>query len=130
MGVVALVTMTPLLVLPLGLLDVERFPDAGMQEAMRGMDVFHDDVVGGFFIYDEWPDRLVYIDDRAELYGAEMFERYLRARDGEYEELFSQFGFSSALTREEWGLTERLDREGWVRVVERDSFVLFTQPSG
>ena len=49
-------------------LDPERFPI----EAARSLTadrVFHDDVTGGYMIYEQWPERLVYIDDRAELYG-------------------------------------------------------------
>jgi len=130
MVVLALVTLSPLIVRPLGLLDVERFPSVEIQDAMRGREVFHGDVVGGFLIYDEWPDRLVFIDDRAELYGEEFFSEFLRARDGQYEVLFSEFGFTSALTREEWGLTDRLDRDGWVRAVEANSMILFNRPQG
>ena len=130
MVVVAFVTLTPLIVQPLGVLDVERFPGTEIQEAMRGRDVFHDDVVGGFLIYDEWPDRLVFIDDRAELYGEEFFNQFLRVRDGQYEELFTEYGFTNALTRDDWGLTARLDADGWVRIIERDSMVLFGEPRG
>ncbi len=40
--------------------------------ARRGTRLFHDDVIGGYIIYAEWPGIDVLIDDRAELYGDEL----------------------------------------------------------
>ena len=129
-GVVGLVALMPLFARPLGTIDNERFPTETIQRAMVGRSVFHDDVVGGFLIYSEWPERYVFVDDRAELYGEEHFRAFTAARDGSYEGLFEEFGIDAALTRDEWGLTERLDTDGWVRVVEDGGLVLFYQPGG
>jgi len=128
MALIGLLALAPLAFRPLGVLDYERFPTQEIQAAMRGRSLFHDDVVGGFIIYDEWPDRLAFIDDRAELYGEEFFLQFTRTRDGQYEDLFAEFGFDAALTREEWGLTERLDIDGWVRIIEDNAMVLFYRP--
>jgi hypothetical protein len=128
LGMLALVTVMPLLVAPLGVLDDERFPSMEVQEAMIGLDVFHDDVVGGFLIYERWPERLVYIDDRAELYGAERFLEYIEAREGRYEEVFARYGFNAALSRRDWPLTDAMDEDGWNRVAEDQEFVLFVSP--
>jgi hypothetical protein len=72
---------------------------------------------------------LTYIDDRAELYGEDQFLEFTRARDGRYEQLFDEFGFDAALVKEEWGLTERLEDDGWVRIVDDGAMILFYPPA-
>jgi hypothetical protein len=128
MALIGLLVLTPMMFRPLGLLDTGRFPSLEIQSAMEGRDVFHDDVVGGFIIYDEWPDRLAFIDDRAELHGEDFFVQFTQARDGQYEDLFAVFGFDAALVHEGWGLTERLQADGWIAVVENESMILFYAP--
>jgi hypothetical protein len=129
MWIVGLLVLAPLLLKPLGVLDPERFPSSEIQSAMEGRSVFHDDVVGGFIIYDEWPQRLTYIDDRAELYGEEFFRQFGRVRDGQYEELFAEYGFDAALVKQGWGLQQRLEDDGWIEIAKTDSMVLFYQPA-
>lgn len=124
----ALVTVTPLALSPLGILDSERFPTIEIQEAIVGLHIFHDDAVGGFLIYKEWPDRLVYIDDRAELYGVERLLEYNGARQGRYKEVFARYGFDAALTRTDWPLTSILASDGWLTVVETEVFVVLVEP--
>ena len=128
MAVAALGVVAPLMFGQLGVLDTSRFPDADLQVEMRGRNVFYDDGVGGFMIYSDWPERLVAIDDRGELYGEEYFEQFTRARSGEYEELFSEFDFDAALTRSSWTLTDRLTRDGWEKRIERNGLILFIRP--
>ncbi len=127
-AMILLLTLSIWLVRPLGELDYEVFPSQEIQEAMQGRNVFHDDVSGGFLIYDEWPGRLVFIDDRAELYGEDRIREMLEIRSGLYEEAFAEFGFDAALTKEKWGLTRRLDADGWIRVVEDAQTILFYRP--
>jgi hypothetical protein len=127
-AVVGLLVLTPLMVRPLGVLDSSRFPTPDIQAAMEGRTVFHDDLVGGFIIYDEWPGRLAFIDDRAELYGEEFFLRFTEARAGQYEELFDEFEFDAALTKEGSRLTVRLKADGWIPVVETEAMILFYPP--
>jgi len=129
MTVVGLLVLTPLIVRPLGVLDFKRFPSPEIQAAMVNRSVFHDDIVGGFFIYDEWPDRLTFIDDRAELYGEEFFLQFGRVRDGQYEELFEEYGFDAALVKHGWGLTQSLQDDGWIEIAGSDSMILLYQPS-
>ena len=58
-------------------------------------------------IYTEWPDRLVYVDDRAELYGAEMFQVTIAAMEGEgYDEVFARWELDQALLKADWALVE------------------------
>jgi len=128
LGLFALLAVSPLALQPLGVLDRERFPSEEIQAAMVDRHLFHDDGVGGFLIYDEWPDRLVYIDDRAELYGAEMLREYTEAREGRYEEVFELYGFDAALSRKDWLLTYMLDSDGWRRIAEDETFVVFIMP--
>jgi hypothetical protein len=124
-GVVALLTVLPLVLLPLGVLDDERFPSPGIHESIRELDPFHDAAVGGFLIYADWPDRLVFIDDRAELYGVERLLEYDEVRNGRYEEVFARYGFESALTRNDWALRDTLAADGWRIVAEDESFTVF-----
>ena len=67
-ALVVVVAMLPMVTRPLGELDDERFPSAAMAGALGEDRAFHGDAEGGYLIYAEWPDRLIYIDDRAELY--------------------------------------------------------------
>lgn len=128
MALVAILTFSVFLIRPLGELNQDRFPAPEILTAMRDRNVFHDDVVGGFVIFSEWPEMMTFIDDRAELYGEEFLLRSLEARRGSYEELFAEYGFDAALTKVDWGLTERLDSDGWVRVAEEGPMVLFYEP--
>jgi hypothetical protein len=128
MALVGLLVLAPMMVRPLGVLDTTRFPSPEIQGAMVGRSVFHDDVVGGFVIYEEWPERLAFIDDRAELYGEEFVLEFMRARDGRYESLFDEYGFDAALTRDGWGLADRLESEGWISVIESETMILFYEP--
>jgi hypothetical protein len=124
---IAFLTVVPLLVLPLGVLDDERFPTPEIQEAMSELDIFHDSAVGGFLIYSEWPERLVYIDDRAELYGADRLKEFDSVRQGRYEDAFDRYGFSAALAQNEWPLAEVLARDGWRIVARNETFTVFVE---
>ena len=124
-GVFALL---PMFARPLGAFDGDRFPSAETLALMDDRDVFYSDVTGGYLIFAEGPEQLVFIDDRAELYGGEYFLDYLDAVDGAYEEMFAEYGFDAALTEKEWLLTDRLERDGWTRVAEEEELVLLYAP--
>jgi hypothetical protein len=121
----ALLTILPLVILPLGELDEDRFPSPHIQEAIGELEPFHDAAVGGFLIYAEWPDRLVYLDDRAELYGAERLQEYDDARNGRYHDVFARYGFTAALARNDWALRDVLAEDGWRVVAEDETFTVF-----
>ena len=89
----------------------------------------HDDAVGRYLIYRSGPERLVYIDDRAELYGEERFAEFLAARDGSYEALFDRLGFDAALVRPTWALRKALLRDGW-HITYSDSVFEVLEPVG
>ena len=48
---------------------IKELLGAGRAERLADVPTFHDDSTGGYLIWAEGPERLVYIDDRAELYG-------------------------------------------------------------
>ena len=106
--------------------DPELFPVAAATSLGPGP-LFHGDVVGGYLIYAQWPDRLVYTDDRAELYGEERFREFVDARDGHpvWREVFAEYGITQALLAADGaGLQEALTAEGWTERYRDDEFVL------
>ncbi len=126
--VVGVLAISPLLLNPLGVLNEERFPDPGIVDAMPDGVAFHGDAEGGYLIYAEWPDRHVFIDDRAELYGAEGLIEFSAVRNGRYEAVFDEWGINTALARQDWPLTDVLREDGWIARAEDDYFVVFVRP--
>ncbi len=94
-------------------LEADRFPNDTAIEAAGSGRFFHDDVVGGYLIYRDGPERKVYIDDRAELYGAQRFAEFVAAQNGEYEALFERLRMAVAIVRSDWPLRAALLRDGW-----------------
>ncbi|MGI9585042.1 MAG: hypothetical protein ACR2N7_05575 [Acidimicrobiia bacterium] len=127
-ALMVLLAVSPLLLNPLGVLDPNRFPSSEILSAMPEGRAFHDDATGGYFIYAEWPERHVYIDDRAELYGAEGLLAYQAARNGRYEATFDRYDLDVALTHIEWPLTAVLRDDGWAVAAEDDRFAVFLRP--
>ncbi len=92
---------------------------------LAGSRLFHDDGTGGYLIYSQWPDRLIYIDDRAELFHDELPE-FVEARGGRavWREVFARYGIDEVLLREKDPLLETLRLAGWSEVYRDDTFVL------
>lgn len=110
--------------------DDERFPIAASAHVDPGP-LFHDDAVGGYLIYADWPERLVYVDDRAELYGTERFERFVDVRGGlpAWRDAFGEYGIGQALLRADvTGLQEVLTVEGWIERFRDENFVVLVAP--
>jgi hypothetical protein len=66
--------------------DAEHFPSRALdylQREGRFNPIFEPDQWGGYFIYRLYPDRLVMIDDRHDLYGSARFREYLVLMQGE-----------------------------------------------
>jgi len=118
--------VSPMVLRPLGLLDAERFPRASIVDSIEGRTPFHDSAVGGYLIYDSWPANLVYIDDRAELYGFERFQDLQEALAGDYEEVFEQNGIDVAIVKPDSPLYRRLVKDGWSATVVTEEFVSMT----
>jgi len=106
--------------------DPDRFPVAAVEAVAEG-NLFHDDSAGGYLIYREWPDRLVYIDDRAELYGTDRAREFARTRAGQsgWLDTFARHDIHQALLEADaTGLQEVLGASGWVEAYRDDSFVV------
>lgn len=125
----AAVIAVPWLVPLEGGLDQELFAVEAIEHLDSGR-AFHDDAVGGYLIYAQWPNRLVYVDDRAELYQEEFFD-FVRARGGDavWREVFNRYGLSQALLKLEDPLVQVLEAEGWTRRFADDSFVVLSSPT-
>jgi hypothetical protein len=120
----AMFAVGPLLIgRDVGRLDAERFPSAEARAAIAGSNAFYDDGVGGYLIYREWPERLVWFDDRAELHGVDRSLEFQDAVAGRYRTVFTTYGFDAALSRPYWPLTDALIGDGWTIVHEDDHFV-------
>jgi hypothetical protein len=109
--------------------DDELFPVAAIAALGPGP-LFHGDAVGGYLIYSAWPDRLVYTDDRAELYGAERFQEFVDARSGlpVWREVFEQHDIDQALLAADGtGLQEVLTASGWSERYRDSDFVVLSR---
>jgi len=120
----AFVLVLPFTIKGDGQLSEERFPVVATQE-LENVPTFHDDRTGGFLIWAEGPEFLVFIDDRAELYGAHMAE-FVAVRDGEepWGPVFEEWGITQALLPADSGLTGEIVAAGWETVHEDDQFVV------
>lgn len=117
----------PLLLIRESAIDTERFPIAATQSLEEGR-TFHDDRAGGYLIWAEWPDRLVYLDDRAELYGDRIREFVeIRAGDLDWQEVFERDGIQQVLLRTDEPIIEDLVRHDWVIAYEDDAYVVLRQ---
>lgn len=127
-AMLSVLALVPMLVAQNGRLLAERFPSDAAREAMAGRNTFQDTAAGGYLIYREFPERLVWIDDRAELYGVEMLTEYTEAVAGRYEETFAKYEFEAALTQPTWPLTDRLIEDGWTTAHEDEFFLVLLPP--
>lgn len=130
MAVVVMAIGVGVLLLPVDTFDYERFPSDDVLASLETDRFFHDDAVGGYLIYRDWPDDRVYVDDRAELYGAEFFEEHRAARLGTYQELFDRYRMTEAIVRPRWPLEDVLRRDGWTATYEDEFFVVMRKPEG
>jgi hypothetical protein len=113
---------------PVDTFDPARFPSDEVLAALETDRFFHDDAVGGYLIYRDWPAQQVYIDDRAELYGARGFAEFRAAKQGIYEDLFARYGMTEAIVKDDWELGAALARDGWVVSYEDEFFVVMRAP--
>jgi hypothetical protein len=131
-GLLNAVLVAALLIVPWlapidGGLDQELFAVQAVRHLEPGP-TFHDDAVGGYLIYREWPERLVYIDDRAELYG-DLFVEFVGARGGApvWREVFARYEIDQALLKVEDPLGQVLAAAGWRETYRDDRFIVLQQ---
>jgi hypothetical protein len=127
-ALIGLIAVLPMLTSPLGVLDPERFPSDDLIASLDGERLFHTDGAGGYLIYADWPQRLVFIDDRAEMYGAEGIVAYRSIINGAYEEPFATWDITGVIAVRSWPLTDALLGAGWTVTYEDDDFVGLTAP--
>jgi hypothetical protein len=118
------VLVLPFLVRGNGSLSETRFPVAASGE-LDNVRTFHDDRSGGYLIWDRGPEFLVFIDDRAELYGERMAE-FVAVRDGEepWQPVFERDGIRQVLLPAESELAVSIKNEGWQPVYEDEEYVV------
>jgi hypothetical protein len=126
--VLALV-LAPLVLVAPGL-EEDRFPNDAVLDAAGSQPMFHSDLVGGYLIWKRWPEEQMFIDDRAELFGADFFHTYQEAILGRYEALFDDYGMTSVIADPEWPLVTVLKRDGWTVPYEGEHWVVLKQPDG
>ena len=126
--ILGLVVVLPWVVPIEGGLDDKLFAVDAVEHQQPGP-AFHDDGVGGYLIYAKWPERLVYIDDRAELYQDD-FVDFVKARDADeiWREVFDRYGIKQALLKNKDRLSQVLKAEGWQTIFKDDTFVLLVAP--
>jgi hypothetical protein len=121
-GVVVL--LLPFLLVEGSELSEERFP-IELAAELEDLPTFHDDRVGGYLIWASGPERQVYIDDRAELYGWRMEEFVsIRRGDIDWEPVFERDGVGQVLLANTERLVADLLEAGWVEVDRDDFFVV------
>jgi hypothetical protein len=94
--------------------------------------VFCPDHWGGYLIYRFYPNILVAVDDRHDLYGAEYFKRYLKIVHGEpgWKEGLAESQASWAMVPADSALAGLLASDGeWKTVYRDDVGVLFRMKS-
>lgn len=125
----ALVALTIVALARPVVIDDEKLPPPEAVAALDGRPVFHGPAAGGLLIYTDWPDRLVFIDDRAELFGAEGFAATVEALEGRaYEALFARHSIGQVVLESDWPLAGVLTTEGWSTAYEDDHWVVLAAP--
>ena len=91
--------------------------------------VFHGDGVGGYLIFDTWPDRLVYVDDRAELYKDHYVAFSDTTRGGsEWLAEFERWDLDQALVSVDQPITQILLAAGWREAHRDENFLVLDRP--
>jgi hypothetical protein len=104
-------------------------PPGEVRAALTDERVFAGAAVGGLLIFEEHPDRLVFVDDRAELYGEDRFEEVVDVIAGRgYREVFAEWDIAQAIVKPDWTLAERLADDGWTEEYRDDRWVVFHRP--
>ncbi len=130
LGLVATLLILPF-VIPTGDRSLsEAFPVDAAGELTREA-IFHDDFVGGYLIYSAGPERKVFVDDRAELFGADHLRAMVHTRGGGpgWAETFDEWGVEQALVRREDGIAEVLTEAEWEVMFEDEVWVVFERPA-
>jgi len=125
--VIALIAI-PFVLAPAAGLDQTRFPIDAVTH-LNGARLFHDDVTGGYLIYLLGPERQVFIDDRAELYGSRIREFIeVRNADPNWRALFERLDIGQALIRGTDPIAQVLEQSGWIETYGDLEFRVLVSP--
>ena len=113
---------------PLGVLEESRFPNRVIIESLDGERWFHSMMTGGYLIYADWPDRRVYIDDRAELYGVDGFIEYRDLITGVAIEPLITRRIDGVIAERQWPLVDVLVADGWTVRADDEYFIALARP--
>jgi hypothetical protein len=111
--------------------EAEKFPSAAV-EFLRAHDeadrVFNAYGWGGYLIWKLYPQRRVFIDGRADVYGDALVERYLSAEGGErgWHATLDEYDINAAMLAPDAPLASLLATDaGWRKVYEDKQAVIF-----
>lgn len=109
---------------PVKLVD-ERFPTREAVATLDAAPLFNGSAVGGYLIYADWPEIEVFIDDRAELYGADGFQQFHDLKSGVgIEETFENLGIRQVLVSSDWPIVSYLELLGWEYRYQDEHFIV------
>ena len=109
-------------------LNDNKFPPMEALATLGPGNVFHGPAVGGVMIYELWPERRVFVDDRAELFGVEGFAAVVDSWEAtRHREVFAEFDIVQAIVKQEQALAGALRDEGWVVRYEDETWVVLAQ---
>ncbi len=113
---------------PIGL-DEDVLPPETARAALSEDEVFHGPGAGGLLIWAEYPGRRVFVDDRAELYGASMFEELVATiRGSAGTAMLDRHGLDEALVKTSWELDGTLLEAGWEERYRDDNWAVYARP--
>jgi hypothetical protein len=121
--------------------DAEHFPSRAVDYLLREQvreqktdPIFEPDQWGGYFIYRLYPQRLVLIDDRHDLYGSDRFREYLILTQGEpgWRNVLSKWDIRTVVVQSDSTLRNLLGQlpAEWVTVYEDQSAVVMERKGG
>ena len=111
-------------------LNSAKFPPPEALAALDAGRTFHGPAVGGFLIYQQWPDRLVFVDDRAELYGAAAFSDVVDGWEAtRHQQVFDDHGITQAVVKRTRPLAEALKADGWEVSFADETWVVLRRAS-
>lgn len=123
-GFLALILVAPFAFTETVKIDAEQFPVAAA-DALLDVPTFHDDYTGGYLIWRWGPERLVFIDDRAELFRERVPESVsVRASRTDWRSIFQRDGIEQALLVRGEPLAGVLESDGWQTVYGDERFIV------
>jgi hypothetical protein len=85
---------------------------------------------GGYMIWKLYPERRVYIDGRADVYGDAFMEEFLRASrgQGDWRATLARYGVRTVIVKPDSPLSSLLQKEeGWSKVFEDSQAIVLTK---